>query len=147
MGAGRSRAGAEHCAAAVAAGAAIVAALVYVIGKLLKVGQEELRRDMKMNSVYGGETNFGRNIREHYDTTMGIEQKEYMEMAYRTGISRGGSDGTLEEDTKKRAWLMNGYGIQEQDAQQFDKFYHSGGSDATVIIAQLLSSLKAIISL
>lgn len=129
-------------AAAVAAGAAIVAALVYVIGKLLKVGQEELRRDMKMNSVYGGETNFGRNIREHYDTTMGIEQKEYMEMAYRTGISRGGSDGTLEEDTKKRAWLMNGYGIQEQDAQQFDKFYHSGGSDATVIIAQLLQESR-----
>lgn len=112
-----------------AAGAAAAAAGIIIKG--MSDGWEQVRRDNKNASV------FSQNFRGSYNVDSGMDSNDYAAFALQTAQSRGSGDN-IGQETIRRAYLKNAYGLQDQDTQQFDKFTFQGGSDATTIIAEIL---------
>lgn len=113
------------------AAAGALAAVVALTLKGMSDGWEQVRADNKNNAV------FAQSFRGDYDASSGMDSNDYAQFALQTARSRGSGDN-IGEETIRRAYLKNAFGIEDQDTQQFDKFRFQDGSDPTVIIADIL---------
>jgi hypothetical protein len=105
-----------------------------IIVKGISDGYEEMKKDMEVSRVLsdGLATRYG-----YEGASTGMSQKEFMDFAYNTARSRGG-DKDITREATNRAYLGQAYGLEDSDTRQFDRFYHSGGSDASTIIVDIL---------
>lgn len=114
-----------------AAGLTVAAAVAAIIAKGMTDGWEQVRRDNKNNAV------FSQSFRGSYDASSGMDSNDYAAFALQTAQSRGSGEN-IGQETIRRAYLKNAFGMSDGDNQQFDKFKFQGGSDPTVIIAEIL---------
>jgi len=128
---GGSATGAGGVAGGVIAAASTALAIAAIIGKGMVDGWEQVRRDNKNNAV------FSQAYRGSYDASSGMDSNDYAAFALQTAQSRG-SGNNIGEETIRRAYLKNAFGVSDGDTQQFDRFAFQGGSDPTVIIAEIL---------
>lgn len=116
-----------------AAGGVLVI-IASVIAKGLADGYQAMKKDMDIGRVLSDalSTRYG-----YAGASTGMSQTEFMDFAYGTAKSRGG-DQNITRDATDRAYLKQAYGLEDGDMRQFDKFFHSGGSEASTIIADIL---------
>lgn len=137
---GGSLAASGTAALPVAAVAGIVIASVAALKMLYGMGQEDWRTESKVNTTFAIDRNtFGKG-----GDKFGLGNVEYKEFILQAAKSRGlASD--IEDVAKKELMMMRGYGVNQQQAQSFDKFTFqnvSGKNSADIIVEILARSEK-----
>lgn len=116
-----------------AAGGAI-AVLIGIIIRGIMDGYQEMKKDMDVQRRSGE----GLALRAGYGgASTGMSQSEFIDYGVNIAYSRGG-DQDITTAANRRAHEKQAYGLADNDINQFDKFYHSGGSESSEIIADVL---------
>ena len=133
---GGSLAASGAAALPIAAVAGIVVAAVAALKMLYGMGQEDWRTESKVNTTFAiNRDTFGKG-----GDKFGLGNVEFKEFILAAAKSRGVATD-IEDIAKKELMMMRGYGVNQQQAQAFDKytFQNVTGKNSADIIVEILA--------
>jgi hypothetical protein len=133
---GGSLAASGAAALPIAAVAGIVVASVAALKMLYGMGQEDWRTESKVNTTFAiNRDTFGKG-----GDKFGLGNVEFKEFILAAAKSRGVATD-IEDIAKKELMMMRGYGVNQQQAQAFDKytFQNVTGKNSADIIVEILA--------